>query len=475
MKKYLLLLLLAGCTVGPDYHTPQTCLPSHYNERPKTTQNVNLATWWCQFDDPALEALIHEALSCNYDLRIALHKIEETRALYRIDRSELYPQIQGNMVAIRARRSENLSTDVIESPESPTELLPTDFSGPLVQYFFQVGFDATWELDLFGKIRRTAEASYRDFEATQENALDVQITLISDVARTYIDVRSLQQRIQAKKDQIERQKELLELVQSRYCAGLTSYVDVARAQSELDAQVSTLPPLQEELKVAVHALAIFLGKQPENFSIDEGYIPKAYGRIPDELPSDLLLRRPDIRKAERELAAATARIGAAKAEFFPTFSLMSNFGTQANELNKVFVWPSRFWSIGPSMVWNLFTGGRVIAQVKVTNQRQKQAILNYEKVINDALKDVEDRLIGYVKESQKLEALEEQLSSTSLTRDLIFEQYLAGLIAFDDVLDAEKDLFQTQENMIESQGTAMTQLVALYKALGGGWECYASQ
>jgi len=475
MKKLIPLLFLAGCTLGPDHQTPEVCLPSYYEETPCDTEPVDLAIWWHQFDDQLLNELVEEALACNYDLQIALHKIEEIRALYKIDRSELYPQIQGNMVAIRDRRSENLGSGIVEATQSPTEIFPTDFTGPLTQYFFQVGFDASWEIDIFGKNRRKTQAAYHDFEVSQENALDVQITLVSDVARSYVDIRSFQQQIQAKKEQIERQADLLELACSRYAAGLTSYLDVTQAKALLDAQKATLPPLQEELKVTIHGLAILLGKAPENFCIDEGCIPMAAGLIPSDLPSDLLLRRPDIRGAEREIAAATARIGQAKAELFPTFSLLGSFGTQANVLDKVFVWPSRFWSIGPSMIWNLFTGGRLLAQIEVTNERQKQAILTYEKSINDALKDVEDRLVGYFKEEERLIALEEQLCTISLSRDLTYDQYLAGLISLDSVLDTERNLYLTQKDMIESQGTVMLQLIRLYKALGGGWECFASQ
>ncbi|NGX38066.1 MAG: Toluene efflux pump outer membrane protein TtgI [Chlamydiae bacterium] len=471
---FLLLVCLAGCTFGPDHETPDMCLPCHFEEGPEKTSCMDLAIWWKQFEDPTLDAFIDEALTCNYDLQIALHKIEEVRGLYRIDRSKLYPQIEGNMVAIRARRSKNLTSDIIESTAAPTEIFATDFSGPLIQNFFQIGFDASWELDFFGKLRKQAQAAYRDFEASQENALNVQISLLSDVARSYIDIRSLQQQIDAKKSQIARQRDLLDLAETRYLAGLTSYLDVTRAKAGLDAQESTLPPLEEDLKVTIHGLAIFLGKPPENFCVGEGYIPIAAGRIPHDLPSDLLCRRPDIRQAERELAAATSRIGVAIAELFPSFSLTGSFGTQANMLDQVFIWPSRFWTIGPTMVWNLFTGGRLIAQIKVANERQRQAILAYEKSIIDALKDVEDRLVGYFKEGQRLESLEEQLSTNSLKRDLSFDQYISGLISLDDVLDAEKELFQTQEDMLQSQGTQMIQLVGLYKALGGGWECLES-
>lgn len=474
MKRFIPFLFLASCTLGPDHETLDVCLPCHYEEAPCVAEPIDLSIWWKQFEDPLLDEFIEEALACNYDLQIALHKIEEVRAFYKIDRSELLPQIQGNFVALRARRSENLTTDIIEATQTPADINATDFSGPLIQWFFQTGLDASWEIDLWGKNRRKAEAGYYEFEASQENALDVQITLISDVAFSYIDIRSLQQRIDAKVDQIERQRELLELATARYDAGLTSYLDVTKAKAALDAQESSLPPLQEVLKQTIHGIAILLGRQPENICVGEGYIPNAIDRIPDNLPSDLIQRRPDIRKADRELGAATARIGSAKAELLPTFALTGSFGTQTNNFDKLFIWPSRFWTIGPDMIWNLFTGGRLLAQIEVTNERQKQAILNYERVINDALKDVEDRLVGYYKEQTRLIALEEQLSTNSLTRDLSLDQYLAGLISLDDVLNAEKDLYQTQEEMIQSEGILMLQLVGLYKALGGGWECINS-
>lgn len=471
MKKWVLLLLLAGCTLGPDYEPIAVCVPTEYEEIPEKTEEIDLTAWWKQFDDSLLSEYIDEALCYNFDLAIAMRKIEEVRALYRIDRSLLYPQIQGNLVAARSRRSETLGSDIIENSSSSAEILPTDFSGPLVQYFFQLGVDASWELDFFGKNRRIEEAAYRDFEASQDSALDVQIILVADVAQSYIDIRSLQQQIETKKQQIERQKELLELAMSRYAAGLTSYREVTLARAELDTEEGALPPLEEELKQTIHGLAILLGQTPEKFCIGEGFIPKAKGIIPTNLPSDLLLRRPDIRQAEREVAAATARIGVAKAELFPSFSLLSSFGTQSNKLDQLFMWPSRFWTIGPSMVWNLFTGGRLLAQIEVTNERQKQAILAYEKSVNNALRDVEDRLVGYFKEGERLESFEERLDSTSLLRDLTFDQYKAGLISIDDVLNAEKDFFVAQQEMIQSEGTLMVQLVGLYKALGGGWSC----
>lgn len=473
MKSSLFLfLLLAGCMVGPDHETPHVCLPCEYEQGPMETQEMDLTVFWEQFEDLMLTELIEEALCCNLDLRIALHRIEEVRAQYRIDSSLLYPQIQANFIAARARRSENLSTDVIESPASVTDILPTDFSGPLIQNFFQLGFDAAWEIDLWGKNRRRSQAARFDFETTQEEALEVQVALVSDVARSYIDIRTLQGQIKTQIEQIERNEELLDLAQSRYDAGLTSYLDVTRAQSELELQVAALPPYEENLKKALFGLAVLLGQNPEGFCIGKGEIPRASGKIPDTLPSSLLCQRPDIRRADRELAAATSRIGLAKAELLPSFSLLGTFGTQAGKFEDLFVWPSRYWTIGPAMLWNLFTGGRLVGQVQVANQRQKQAVLAYERAVLNALQDVEGQLVGYFKEKQRLGALHDRLDAITLTRDLTFDRYLSGLISLDDVLRVERDLYLSRLEGIESEGTLMVQLIGLYKALGGGWQCY---
>ena len=473
MKKLWMLVLLTGCMVGPDPEDPGICMPESYDEAPQQTEEIDLAHFWNQFDDPLLNDFVDEALTCNLEFQIALRRIEEVRAQYRIESSLLYPQIQGNFLAIRAKRSENLTTDVIESPDSVTEIVP-DLGGPLVQNFFQLGFDAAWEIDLWGKNRRRSQAAHFDFQATQDEALDVQIALVSDVARAYVDIRTLQGQIATQVEQISRNQSLLELAESRFEAGLTSYLDVTRAKAALDAQVAVLPPLQESVKRATYGLAVLLGKQPQGFSVEEGEIPSAAGRIPTDLPSDLLCRRPDLRQAEADLHAATARIGQAKAELFPTFSLMGTLGTQAGKFDNLFVWPSRYWTIGPTMIWNLFTGGRLTGQIKVANERQKQALLAYEQAILNALADVEGQLVGYFKEQERLNALGERIEADRLTRNLTLDQYIAGLVSFDNVLDTEATLFLAQLNLIESKGTLMVQLIGLYKALGGGWQCYPS-
>jgi len=472
-----LLLLAFGCTLGPDHEAPDLCLPCEFEEAKQEVESVDLSSWWHQFEDPQLCSLIDEALCSNLDLRIALQKVEEVRGFYQIERSDLYPQIAGNLVAIRTRRSENLGTDAFEGPEAITELVPTDFGGPLINKFFQVGIDASWEIDLWGKNRRKAEAGRFDFDASQEAALGVQITLISQVASSYIDMRLLQGQITMREEQIKSAKDLVHLAETRAQGGIASYLDVADAKAALDFQVAVLPDLKRNLKQTIHGLAILLGREPEGLAacFEKGSIPRATGKIPENLPSELLCNRPDIRQAEKELGAATARIGVAKGEFFPSFSLNGSFGVQSNLLDNLFSWPSRYWTVGPGMIWNLFTGGKLIGQLKVATERQKQAVLSYEKTVLEALQEVEDRLVGYYMEERRHQALSDRVESTQLFRKLAYEQYISGLISMDQVLRADRDLYFSIQESLASEGALMVQLVGLYKALGGGWQCSDSQ
>ncbi|NGX45506.1 MAG: Outer membrane protein OprM [Chlamydiae bacterium] len=473
MKYLALLALLAGCMVGPDHSVPEVALPESYEQAHITQEEpIDLATWWTQFGDPFLEELVDEALCCNFDFLIALRKIEEMRAQFKIEKSALYPQIAGDAAAIRSRQSENLVSEVIEDPVTFTSATDTNFAGPLIQNFFQIGLDATWELDFWGKNRRRAEFGLQQYQASQESALNVRISLVAEVSRAYVVIRSLQKQVSISKEQIGRQKELLQLVRSLYEAGLVSHGDVARAQAELEREEGNLPLFERELKASIFTLAQALGRPPEGMVARfSETAPIPVGALPEAMPSELLRRRPDIRQAERELAAATSRIGIAKAEFFPSFSLLGNFGVQSNDKDLLFVWPSRFWTIGPSMVWNLFTGGRLIGQLQVETERQKQAVFFYEKAINDSLVDVEVALVGYFKQKERVQNLNERIESNLLIRAYALDQYLAGLIPIFEVIEAEKELFRNQLLEVAAAETETTFLISLYKALGGGWEC----
>lgn len=465
----LLSLLLGACTVGPNYRTPEVALPTEYSEKQNVDVEGSLKQWWTQFDDPLLDDLIAEAIQNNFDLRIAEEKINENRALYRVQRSKLFPEIDLDGSATRTRYS-------INTPEG-------EFITPLTQNFFMLGFDATWELDFFGKIRRQKEAAARDLEAMIENKRDVQVTLLGETARIYITIRGFQERIALTEQRIQVQKQLCCLSEELYAEGLTDLSQVAQDRALLESLIAELSPLESALKQNIFQLAFLLGKAPEQFEKtfqNNKQIPCAAGKVPLDLPSTLLQRRPDIRQAERKLAAETARIGAAKADFFPQFFLTgSSFGTQtgasswgfqSSKMNNFFTAPSQSWSFGPGMTLPLFTAGRISANVQAQTSRQKQALLSFEQTVISALKDVESTLVAYGKEQERYQSLTREVESSKQVWELADARYKAGLVDLSQVLTAQEDLFSKQDALIQSKETLMTNLVALYKALGGGWE-----
>ena len=456
----LSLLFLTGCAVGPNYHTPEITMPSSY-ETPMALseeEEVELRSWWTQFDDPMLNVLIHEAISQNLDLKIAVEKINQVRAQYQIKAAELAPKIDMTAEQQRTRISQNL----FDAP----------FLGPPTQSFYRVGFDASWEIDIFGKRRREKESAFYEYEAERENARDVYITLLGEVAQSYIEIRSLQHQIDITKRQIFIQRELLDLTTSLFDAGLSSEIDEKEIQALLEATRATLPPLEITLKQTIHGLATLLGKAPENFEDEFAQaapIPLSTQEIPLGLPSDLLRRRPDIRQAERLLAAATANVGAAIADLFPRFSLLGNYGFQSNGYGRWIQAQSRSWAIGPSMDWPIFHFGRIRENIKAQNSLQEQALLSYEQTILTALEDVENSLVGYYKEEERRSRLEREVAAKHRAYELKRELYLSGLADFQTFLQADQDLLTSQNDLIASTEKLSTSLVALYKALGGEW------
>ena len=319
--KSIIFLFLTGCAVGPNYQSPPVALPESYGE-PHTDEGIDevaLKRWWTTFDDPLLDVLVHEALSQNYDLKIAIEKVNEVRALYQIEAAELYPKIDMTADERRTRISQSL----FDAP----------FMGPPYQNFYKLGFDASWEVDIFGKRRREKEAAYYEYEAEVSRARDVYITLLSELASTYIEIRGFQHRMTLSKKDIYIQKELLALAESRFDAGLDSEIEPQQVRFNLEESEAILPELETNYRRAIHRMAVLLGKSPESLHSDfdeQRAIPISTAAIPIGLPSDLLRRRPDIRQAERTLAAATANIGSAIADLFPRFSLLGNFGFESN-------------------------------------------------------------------------------------------------------------------------------------------------
>jgi NodT family efflux transporter outer membrane factor (OMF) lipoprotein len=484
LYRYLFLLGLAGCMVGPNYEKPDIGMPEKFNENihDAPCSDEDLCQWWKQFEDPLLDTLIEEAATANYDLRIALEQIATARAQYKIKTSYLWPEIDLTATAIRQRFSQNVFTTATAatSVASGTLLETPGISGnptlgPAVQNFFQAGFDAVWELDFWGKFRRGKKAAFDTWEATKFTAQNVLLTVISEVARDYISIRALQKEIELINKKIDADLRQLQLAQVLFDAGLDNQIDVENFTAALDADKAELPLLESSLKQGIYALAVLLGRQPEGLTEmfeEAGPIPEGSGKVPGGLPSDLLRRRPDIRASERQLAAATEQIGVQVADLFPHISLTGDsFGYEANKQYKWFIPSSKYWNIGPSINWDLIDFGRTFGQINVTKSIQRQALLRYEQAVITALQDVEGALVAYFEEQKRNFSLADQAAATKRSLYLNEVLFKAGLVAESAVLAAEINYINSETSLVQSAQALTSDLVALYKALGGEWEC----
>jgi NodT family efflux transporter outer membrane factor (OMF) lipoprotein len=465
-----------GCKVGPNYQgPPATTMPAGYFNtpttapttrsatRPVTTQPADVTQWWKTFADPALDALIARSVESNLDLRSAEARIREARALYGVARADLYPQVNVGANASRNRFSVG-SSPAISGPG--VRGISPEYS------LFQAGFDASWELDVFGGNRRATEAARADIGAAVEGGRDVLVTLLSETARNYVNYRALQRRIALTNENIRSQQQTVELTRARFNAGLTSDLDVARAEAQVSTTRAQLPALEAAKEATLQTLGVLLGGMGDlRGTLDATRpIPQSPPRVPVGLPSDLLRRRPDVRRAERELAASTARIGVATADLFPKFTITGSLGQQSSQFKHIADAGSTFWSIGPGVSWPIFDAGRIRSNIRVQNARQEQAAANYEKTVLIALSDVETSLNAFGNEQRRRDELQDAVNSQQRAVDLANQLYSRGLGDFLSVLDAERALFASQDALALSDQAVSANLVSLYKAMGGGWE-----
>ena len=484
----LLLLVMSGCTVGPNYTQPKAATPANWSvdnqggiaaptSESATSQEdaAHIATWWQMLNDSALNSLIEQALVSNYDLKIAQARVREARAQRGVVAAGLYPNVNVNGSYSRSRRSDN-AFGGNSGGTSTVGGVPTGFGFPGQDVdFYDVGFDANWELDFFGHVRRSIEAANAEIQVADENRRDVLVTLVAEVARNYTDVRGFQRRLVIALENIQAQSETLKLSESRFRAGLVSELDVAQSKAQLAATKSQVPALESQLKQSMHALALLLGKEPtalEAELAEAGPIPGAPPRVPVGLPSDLLRRRADIRSAERQLAAATAQIGVATADLFPRFSLTGSFGFSAEDAAKLFNSGSRNYSIGPSVTWPIFDAGRIRSNIKVQDAKQEEALATYEQTVLISLGDVEDALVAFWKEQTRRELLSEAVDANSRAVELSNELYSRGLGDFLSVLESQRSMYLSQDQLVQSDQAVTANFIALYKALGGGWESF---
>lgn len=465
------LWLLAGCanipSVGPNYHTPETKAPTQWTEPMaggETNSAAATADWWKIFHDPELDSLIGRAVSSNLDLRVAQLRVREARAQYGAAFANLGPTVDASGSYAHSLQSKH--QPVLGS-------LPLPASVPFENNVYQAGVDASWEMDIFGGRRRSVEAATAQLAIAEFNRRDVLVTLLGEVARNYVDLRGYQQQLAIANQNIAAQENSLAITRNRFTNGLATDLDVQQARTVLASTRANVPTLEAAIETSTHALEVLLGQPTGTLQTElaaASPIPAQPPLVPVGLPSELLLRRPDIRSAERQLAAATANIGMAESDYFPKFSLTGNFGYESVSAGDWFTGGSKMWSVGPTVQWRLFDLGRIRANVKIQTARQEQALATYERTVLTAFEEVGNNLALYAKEQVRRNALQDEVSSSQKSLDTANRLYANGLTDFLHVLDAERSLYQAQDDLVQSDRTISADLVALYKSLGGGWE-----
>ena len=468
----IVLIGLTGCiTVGPDYKTIEPDAPNNWQApmeqglREGHSDNHTLAKWWTLLGDETLVQLEEIAMQGNLDIKIALSRIREARAMRGIEKARLFPTLNVSSTFEERRNSENLMENDFQNSES------SDI-GDEYEYYM-AGFDTSWEIDIFGGLRRSVEAAQAEIEATFADFNDILITLMAEIALNYIEMLTYQTRINIIKENIKTQEKTYELNVSRYSAGIIDELALQQSLRNLEQSRSQIPPLETGLTAAKNRLAVLTGKKPGELAYlleDMKPIPEIPNNVAVGIPAETLRRRPDIKRAERALAAQTARIGVATADLYPKFHLLGTIGLESISSDIFWDASSRFWSIGPSMTWNIFDGGAIRQNIKVQTERQEQALSSYESAVLNALEEVENALTAYAKEQNRYEFLNKAVIAAKRTEFLAIDQYKAGLVDFYNVLDAQRTLLELQDQLTQSKGEITSNLARLYKALGGGWE-----
>lgn len=476
-----LALWLAGCAVGPDYQAPKPQLPGGYHlmdaqQASKTAPGAVNTRWWQTFNDPQLNSLIDRAVEGNLTLQQAVLRIAGARQELAQARGGLFPSLNGSAKVTRQQLGlegllkANGATDQLDS-ETASQL--SSLEQPVTLY--QGSFDASWELDLWGKVRRQVELADAQTQAAIEQRNDALVSLEAEVARAYLQLRGAQATVATLEQQIAVAQQSWELTQSQQRNGLAPLTDVENARAQLSSLQAQLPQYQSQARQAMNGLAVLLGKTPGALD-NELFAPKAMPALPQivpvGIPATLARRRPDIRQAEATLHAQTANIGVSVAQLFPSLSLTGQLGVRNTDVSYLDNWSSHFYSVGPSLSIPIFQGGRLVSSVKLARAQQASAALDYRQTVLTALQDVENALVSYRADQARVTALDETTGSLQRAFDLASDSYRQGISTFIDVLDAQRQLAQAQELATQARMQSALDLVALYKALGGGWETY---
>jgi multidrug efflux system outer membrane protein len=463
----LFAISVAGCAVGPDYHAPPIKVATTWSEPldgGETNGIASLTAWWQQFHDAELDSLMGRAVLSNLDLQIARARVCAARAEYTLAVANFFPTADASASFAQTQTSHH--RPVLGSISLPSYV-------PFNNNVYQAGFDASWEIDVFGGTRRETEGARARVAATVFDQRSTMITLVSEVARNYLDLRGYQNRLAVVNENIEAQEKALALTRDRFAKGLSSDLDVEQLSTLLATTRAESPTLKSSREACVHRLEVLLGQQPGTLKSELSkteVIPTTPPSVPVGLPSELLLRRPDVASAERQLAAATADIGVAKADLFPKFYLTGVAGLESISASDWFSAGARFWSVGPTVQWRIYDAGRIRANVRIHTAEQAQALANYEQVVLTAFEEVENNLTTYANEQVRRRSLQDAVTSSQKSVDLANKLYTYGLTDFINVLDAERSLYQSQDALVDSDRAVSANLVSLYKSLAGGWD-----
>jgi len=465
MRRMLIIFIMVaiwvtGCMMGPDYKRPAINTPQSFRYAPKEAVETANTDWWKQFNDPVLDQLIAEALANSTSVKIAAANVEQAAGLLMTTRADLFPQVNYSAEAIRERSSEN-------------NITPAPSKNPFNSR--QILGGVTWEIDLWGRIRRLTEAAQANLFGSDEARRGVILSLVAEVATSYIQLCALDEQLTIAKRTLKTYGDSLRLFELQHTYGQVSRMTVEQARSSYETAAATIPQIEVQIVQTENALSILLGRNPGPIARGRTLAELAMPTVPMGLPSDLLGRRPDILQAEQNLIATNAQIGAAKALYFPTISLTGAFGKSSDELSDLFKGPSNTWSYSGSIIGPIFTAGAIRGQVKQAEAVKRAALSAYEQTIQNAFADTENALVSREKLEEQFAAEKKRVAAYREYTRLAWLKYNGGYTPYLDVLYAETQLFPAELSLAKTQAATLTSLVNIYKAMGGGWVNNAEQ
>ena len=449
--------LITGCTMGPDYVRPSVNTPNAFRFEPKETADTANLEWWKQFGDPILDAMIVEALANNNNLKVAVANVEQAAGVFTQTRSQLFPQTGYGPSGGRALSSEAGATPVLE------QLIPNPQSA------YQAVLNASWEVDLWGRIRRLSESARANLLGTDEARRGVILSLVASVATDYLQLRGLDEQLAVARRTLATYGESVRLFELQFKYGQVSQMNVAQTQSQYESAAAQIPQIESQIAQTENALSVLLGRNPGAIARGKSIYELTLPPVPAGVPSQLLERRPDLVQSEEALIAANAQIGAAKALYFPTISLTGAFGTSSSDLSKLFTGPSRVWSYAGQAIGPIFTFGSVSGQVAQAEAAQQAALYNYRLSIQNAFADVDNALVANQKLKDQLVAQQRLVDALRTYSRLALLQYNGGYTSYTTVLQADQSLFPAELTLASVRASLFTSNVNIYKAMGGGW------